>query len=212
MKLNRVEFIRSATAPAHFPPADRPEVAFGGRSNVGKSSLLNVLMQRHRLVKVSKTPGCTQTINFFDVNDALYLVDLPGYGFAKVPASVQRMWGPMIGTYFEKRRSLMAVAALLDVRREPSEGDLLFANMIREAGKTLLVVMTKCDKLGSQEIERRRREIARTLRCEAPIAFSSERSLGRDELWKAIKRATWDFLPEGAGSQSESEEASSPLS
>ena len=119
MIIKSSEFVTSAVKPSQYPEALHPEAAFAGRSNVGKSSLINTLVNRKRLVKTSSTPGRTQLINFFSVNDRLSLVDLPGYGYAKVPASVTRNWGPMIETYLKGRETLKAVVLIMDVRRIP---------------------------------------------------------------------------------------------
>ena len=127
MQIKTAQFVKSATRPGNYPPEERPEIAFAGRSNVGKSSLLNVMVQRKSLVRTSSTPGRTQLINFFDLNGELYLVDLPGYGFAKVPMAVKKQWGPMIQTYLQSRQSLCAVVVLFDIRRVPREEDLQVA-------------------------------------------------------------------------------------
>ncbi|MGD8252384.1 MAG: ribosome biogenesis GTP-binding protein YihA/YsxC, partial [Desulfobacterales bacterium] len=119
MRITSATFVTSAVRNVQYPPADRPEVAFAGRSNVGKSSLINRLVQRKRLAKTSSTPGRTQLINFFNINDAFYIVDLPGYGYAKVPAAVKRQWGPMIEAYLTGRETLRVVIMLMDIRREP---------------------------------------------------------------------------------------------
>ncbi len=115
----------SATRSAQYPPVNFPEIAFAGKSNVGKSSLINVLVNRKRLVKTSTTPGRTQLINFFDINASMTFVDLPGYGYAKVPASIQKSWKPMIETYLSERPTLKAVVMIMDIRRIPDEKDLL---------------------------------------------------------------------------------------
>ena len=121
MKITSAEFVTSATKPSQYPPEGLPEIAFAGRSNVGKSSLINVLVNRKRLVKTSSTPGRTQLVNFFDINDSINFVDLPGYGYAKVPASVRKKWGPMIETYLSGRNTLKGVVVIMDIRRTPRE-------------------------------------------------------------------------------------------
>ncbi|MDY6852176.1 MAG: ribosome biogenesis GTP-binding protein YihA/YsxC, partial [Thermodesulfobacteriota bacterium] len=117
--IRQADFIISAVQPEQFPAADRPEIAFAGRSNVGKSSLLNKLLLRRKLARTSRTPGRTQTINFFDVNGEMYFVDLPGYGYAKVPQAVQAAWGPMVEGYLDAPRDLRTVVVLVDIRRDP---------------------------------------------------------------------------------------------
>ena len=124
MKVLSAEFVLSAKEPAHYPPAVLPEIAFAGRSNVGKSSLINTLLNRKRLARTSNTPGRTQEINFFRVNDRFAFIDLPGYGYAKVPESIRKQWGPMVETYLRERDTLRLVVLILDVRRDPSEEDL----------------------------------------------------------------------------------------
>ncbi len=124
MKILSAEFVLSAKEPAHYPPAVLPEIAFAGRSNVGKSSLINTLLNRKGLARTSNTPGRTQEINFFRVNDRFAFIDLPGYGYAKVPESIRKQWGPMVETYLRERDTLRLVVLILDVRRDPSEEDL----------------------------------------------------------------------------------------
>ncbi|MBW1860608.1 MAG: ribosome biogenesis GTP-binding protein YsxC [Deltaproteobacteria bacterium] len=134
MNVKSAEFITSAVKPSQYPPVSGPEVAFAGRSNVGKSSLMNTLLGRKNLVKTSSTPGRTQTINFFRINDAFFCVDLPGYGYAKVPKAVRKSWGPMVEIYLKTRRAgeeampevgqgICAVVVILDIRRIPNQGD-----------------------------------------------------------------------------------------
>ncbi len=127
MLIKSAEFITSATKPSQYPPVKFPEVAFAGRSNVGKSSLINTLVNRKRLVKTGSTPGRTQLINFFDINSDIIFVDLPGYGYAKVPATVRKKWGPMIETYLSTRKILKGVVVIMDIRRSPrqEEHDLI---------------------------------------------------------------------------------------
>ena len=119
MKIISAVFITSATKPSQYPPARLPEIAFAGRSNVGKSSLINTLVNRKRLVKTSSTPGRTRLINFFEINQQIGFVDLPGYGYARVPESVKKTWGPMIETYLSNRNTLKGVVVILDIRRTP---------------------------------------------------------------------------------------------
>ena len=130
MHVKSTEFIKSATKPAHYPESDLPEIAFAGRSNVGKSSLINVLVNRKKLVRTSSTPGRTQLINFFDVNESFTLVDLPGYGFAKVPLDVKRQWGPMMETYLSSRANLQGVVLIMDIRRIPRDEDLQMLDLV----------------------------------------------------------------------------------
>src|SRR5665647_3160970 len=132
MIIRSTTFIKSAVKPDAFPAATLPEVAFCGRSNVGKSSLINILVNRKSLVRTSSTPGRTQLINFFMVNDTLSLVDLPGFGYAEVPLAVKKAWGPMMRTYFEERQSLCAIILLFDIRRIPREEELMLIDWARQ--------------------------------------------------------------------------------
>src|SRR5512141_2173198 len=136
MIIRSTTFIKSAVKPDAYPDPNLPEVAFCGRSNVGKSSLINVLVNRKNLVRTSSTPGRTQLINFFDVNGTFTLVDLPGYGFAKVPLSVKKEWGPMMETYLSRRPNLRGVVLILDVRRTPGDEDLQMLSWLRTYGVT----------------------------------------------------------------------------
>jgi len=121
MIIKSAEFVTSAVKPAQYPPADMPEIAFAGRSNVGKSSLINSLVNRKRLVKISTTPGRTQLVNFFAINRAVTFVDLPGYGYARVPLPIKKTWGPMVETYLKDRENLKGVVLLMDMRRMPRQ-------------------------------------------------------------------------------------------
>lgn len=183
------EFVTSGTRPAHYPPAELPEVAFAGRSNVGKSSLINILVNRKSLVRTSSTPGRTQLINFFRVNGCLMLVDLPGYGFAKVPLAVKKEWGPMVETYLSTRTNLGCVVLILDVRRIPTEEDQLMLQWLRAYNVPVLVVVTKCDKVSKNERARQAAVIARTmgLSRDEMAFFSALSKEGRDEVWARIE-------------------------
>lgn len=151
MKISTAEFIKSATRPAHYPDPQFPEIAFAGRSNVGKSTLINVLLNRKNLVRTSATPGRTQLINFFNVNQRFVLVDLPGYGFAKVPVAVRKAWGPMVRTYLEIRDSLVATVFIIDIRRTPGEEDLHLLDWLEEFGVPTIPVLSKIDKVSRSQ-------------------------------------------------------------
>ena len=186
--VKNAEFIKSATKPAHYPPSDLPEIAFAGRSNVGKSSLINVLVNRRSLVRTSSTPGRTQLINFFTVNGEFTLVDLPGYGFAKVPLAVKKEWGPMIETYLATRGNLRGVVLILDIRRVPAAEDRQMLDWLRAYGIPPLLVVTKCDKVSKNERARQTAVIARSLGVgrEEFTLFSALSREGKDELWLRI--------------------------
>jgi GTP-binding protein len=188
MKIVSAEFVTGAVKPEQYPAPELPEIAFAGRSNVGKSSLINTLVNRKRLVKTSNTPGRTQQINFFRVNGSLHLVDLPGYGFAKVPPAVKRQWGPMVETYLSQRPNLKAVVLILDVRRNPgAEDDRLFHWLGRQVIPVRLVV-TKIDKLGTNRRLDRLAAIGAHFAHQpwAPIPFSARTRFGREALWAAL--------------------------
>lgn len=189
MKIRSASFIKSGTRPAHFPPADLPEIAFAGRSNVGKSSLMNTLVQRKGLVKVSGTPGRTQLLSWFDVNHRLMLCDLPGYGFARVPAHVRRNWGTMIDTYFATRANLLALAVLTDVRRGFEDDDRQLIDAAAQLGLHVILVATKCDRIKPNALFNRKAAIAKDMSLDPKrdiIWFSSKTGAGREALWRRI--------------------------
>lgn len=191
MIIKTAEFVTSAVKPHQYPEAQLPEVAFAGRSNVGKSSLINTLVNRKRLVKTSGTPGRTQLINFFKVNGALGLVDLPGYGYARVPAAVQRQWGPMIETYLKGRETLKAVVLILDVRRTPGLEEQNLIDWLALYRRAPILVLTKADKLSKSARIQQCRAIGKTLgvRAKDLILFSAKSGLGRPEVWSTIETA-----------------------
>lgn len=182
----RAEFVAGAAYPQRIPPPGLPEVAVAGRSNVGKSSLLNRLVGRRGLARVSQTPGRTQQINFFAVDDRLVLVDLPGYGFAKVPLAVKHQWRTLVEAYLTGRGVLRGVVVLVDVRRglEPDDLDLL--GFLDARGIPARVVATKLDKIGRGARRERLAAIAAHHAAPPPIACSAISGEGVDELWQAI--------------------------
>ena len=179
----QVEFIGSF--PETLPELGLPEIAFAGRSNVGKSSALNCLLDSKGAARVSSRPGRTQAINLFKVRDRIVFADLPGYGFAKVPEHVQRRWKPMVEGYLGAREDLKLVVVLVDVRRDPVDMDLDLVHGLVDADIPLLVVATKSDKL------KRRQQLEVLTRAfgARPIPFSSPNRSGRDEVWRAIEEA-----------------------
>jgi GTP-binding protein len=189
VELKSTEFIKSGVTPSHYPESDLPEVAFAGRSNVGKSSLINTLVNRKSLVRTSRTPGRTQLINFFLVNSQFILTDLPGYGFASVPLAVKKEWGPMIETYLSRRENLRCVVLILDVRRTPSREDQLMRQWLSTYSIPVLLVVNKCDKVSRNERARQAAVIARTL--DVPVAelvfFSALSKEGREPLWERLE-------------------------
>jgi len=173
-----------ATVDGWRPTHALPEIAFAGRSNVGKSSLLNALVRRKAVARVSKTPGRTREINFFSVNDAFVLVDLPGYGYARISKTRQAEWRPLIEGFLRRSPALRGVVQLLDVRREPSEEDLLMIELLAEVGVPTIICATKTDKLTRAASAARVKELARVLGIEDDqiIPFSATTGAGRDEL------------------------------
>ena len=187
-----ISFIKSAFQEDHYPPPDRPEIAFAGRSNVGKSSLINVLVNRKKIAKTSSRPGRTQALNFFKVEDRLYLVDLPGYGFARVPPRVKKSWSKMVETYFRKRSNLKAVVIILDIRRDPSRGDMDLLDWLKQFGIEFILVLTKADKLSRNKCFVRMKSINIELEgiiSDSPVIFSAKTREGREEIWGKIERA-----------------------
>lgn len=191
MKITSAEFIKSATKPGNYPLNETPEIAFAGRSNVGKSSLINVLLNRKSLVRTSSTPGRTQLINFFNVNGQFSLVDLPGYGYAKVPLAVKKAWGPMIRTYLEVREYLHGVVFIFDIRRVPGEEDIKFLDWLEEFGVPTIAVVTKIDKVNRSQREKQIRLIVEEtgLPRDAFSLFSATTREGCDEIWARIEAA-----------------------
>ena len=189
MIIKSAEFIKSAPRPAHYPPAMLPEIAFAGRSNVGKSSLINTLVNRKRLAKTSATPGRTQLINFFNINDTLCFVDIPGYGYARVPAAVKKKWGPMIEAYLSKRDVLKGVVLILDIRRTPGIEENNLVGWLKQYHIEVVYVLTKSDKLTRSKWVVRRKAIAAALGVDvtATILFSAKTRLGKDAVWSAIQ-------------------------
>ncbi|MBM6837367.1 YihA family ribosome biogenesis GTP-binding protein [Clostridium saudiense] len=179
------EFITSAVKRNQYPVDVRPEVAFVGRSNVGKSSIINALTNRRKLAKVSQTPGKTRLINFFLINDEMYLVDLPGYGYAKVSKQEKESWGKTIETYLVEREQLKKVVLLVDSRHKPTADDILMHEWIKHFGYKVIVIATKSDKLSNNEIGKSKKLIKETLKLgpeDEFYLFSSVKKNGKEEL------------------------------
>jgi len=189
VKIISAEFMISAVSAEQYPRASLPEVAFVGRSNVGKSSLINSLLNRKKLVKISGTPGKTQMINFFDVNHELVFADLPGYGFAKVPKSVQKKWQDLVEQYLLKRDNLRTVVLILDIRRKPTDLDLHMQEWLEQYQVDTILVATKTDKLSQAEQSKQLKQIRAAFLEGADkelVAYSSKNQKGRKELWKLL--------------------------
>ena len=200
MKITSAEFLTGAVSYKQYPDSAYPELAFAGRSNVGKSSLINSLLNRKKLVKTSQTPGKTQEINFFKVNNDFIFADLPGYGFAKVPQLVQKRWKRMIEDYLLKRETLLAVIFIIDLRRSPSPLDLDLQRWLEVRGIEYLLVGTKVDKLSQLEIKKQVDKLKEAYfdggKSELLI-YSSKSSRGRKELWNRITTRIETYKQEG---------------
>ena len=180
-----------------LPENDKPEVAFAGKSNVGKSSLINALMNRKSYARISATPGKTQTINFYNVNDFMYLVDLPGYGYAKVPETEKAKWGKMIERYLHTSQTLKAVFLLIDIRHDPSANDKLMYDWIVNNGYNPIIIATKLDKLKRSQVQKNIKAIKDGLKLRPGttiIPFSAETKQGREEIWALMDELT-GFAP-----------------
>jgi GTP-binding protein len=187
-----VTFAGSAASPGQFPRDGLPEVAFLGRSNVGKSSLLNALTGVKNLARVSATPGRTRVVNFFRVGNELYLADLPGYGYAKVPRKVREGWEGLVTSYLLQRDPLALCVMVLDARHDPAEGDEMLRDYLDHHGLPYVVAATKTDKLSGAASERRRESLAKGLgqTARGTLVVSAETGLGIPELWRTIRAAT----------------------
>jgi GTP-binding protein len=193
MKIRNATFIKSGTKPAHFPELELPEVAFAGRSNAGKSSLMNCLLLRKDLVRVSSTPGRTQILSWFSVNDEILLCDLPGYGFAKVPLKLKKEWGPMVGNYLQHRSNLRALVIITDARRGFSDDDMMLFESALQLGLHTIFVATKCDKLTRNELYNQKLAIGKAVNMDPEtdiVWFSAVTGAGRDQLWERLMNLT----------------------
>lgn len=189
MKITSAEFILSAVSRRDWPVHDLPEIAFLGRSNVGKSSLINSLLGRKNLARTSNTPGRTQAINFFNVDNRLIFVDLPGYGYAKVPKNIRHLWGKMAQEYLSERQNLALCIQLIDARHNPTSLDLQLDEWLRVNEKPRIAVATKSDKLSANQLFTSLRKIEGSLTAEKIIAYSATTGKGREDLWAAIESA-----------------------
>jgi GTP-binding protein len=189
MKVTKAEFLKSSFKEDDWPKDAQPEIAFLGRSNVGKSSLINSLLSVRGLARTSSRPGRTQSLNFFSVNDQFKFVDFPGFGYARVPKHIKSSWGEMATAYLAKRRQLVLSIHIVDSRHEPTKQDLQLHEWLEQSNKPRLIVATKSDKLSHNELRKNLQHIARVLDNDSIVAYSAKSGRGRDELWRAIRSA-----------------------
>lgn len=189
MKVTSAVFIKSAFEAAHWPAENLPEISFLGRSNVGKSSLLNGLLNTKGLARTSGTPGRTQSLNFFEINEQFRFVDLPGYGYARVPKTMRAQWGRMAEEYLANRPNLVLSIQIVDARHEPSALDEELNTWLRHYALPRLIVATKSDKLSQNELRKNIGRIRQSLATEPIIAYSAVTNRGRAEIWQAITSA-----------------------
>ncbi|MBH8603653.1 ribosome biogenesis GTP-binding protein YihA/YsxC [Thermoactinomyces sp. CICC 10522] len=193
MLVKKAEFVISAVKPAQYPEDALPEIALAGRSNVGKSSLINCLIQRKNLARTSSKPGKTQTINFYRINDQLYFADVPGYGFARVPKSVRQSWGKMMETYLTGRETLKGVIQVVDLRHPPTADDQNMYQYLKHFGIPVIVVATKADKISRGKWQKHLKAVREGLELhqgDPLLLFSSETAYGKEQLWKEIEKCT----------------------
>jgi GTP-binding protein len=196
-KVRSVCFIKSAVKPTQYPQHDLPEVAFIGRSNVGKSSLLNTLVNKRNLARISNTPGRTQLINFFNIDEKLCFVDLPGYGFAKVPEHMQKQWQPMIESYLLQSENLKGVILIVDSRHKPTKHDIIMREWLLSYGIPTIIVATKIDKIPKTKQQKQINLIKNTLKIqpeESLLPFSALSGKGLKSVWDAIAQVTLNSL------------------
>jgi len=190
MKVTQADFTISAVSPKQYPTGQLPEIALAGRSNVGKSSFINRMINRKALARTSSKPGKTQTLNYYLINEFFYFVDVPGYGYAKVSKSERAKWGTMMETYFAERENLKLTILVVDMRHKPTADDVLMYDYLKQLGLPCMVIATKLDKLKKSQINKQLKVIKETLQLEPEdqiISFSAETSQGKDIAWKVIQ-------------------------
>ncbi|AAT04354.1 ribosome biogenesis GTP-binding protein YihA/YsxC [Listeria monocytogenes] len=190
MDVNNVELIISAVRPEQYPETDLPEYALAGRSNVGKSSFINTMIRRKSMARISQKPGKTQTLNFYKIEEALFFVDVPGYGFAKVSKTEREKWGVMIETYITSREQLRGVIQIVDLRHKPTEDDRMMYEFLKYYDIPVIVVATKADKIPRSKWQKNAKIVRETLDFDPDdkfVLFSSETKMGKDEAWQFIK-------------------------
>lgn len=191
MEVNHVELVMSAVAPSQYPTTGYPEIALVGRSNVGKSSLTNVLINRSAYARTSSQPGKTQTLNFYNVEDQLYFVDVPGYGYAKVSKAEREKWGQMIETYLTQREQLKGVVSLVDARHAPTADDIQMYKWLAYYDLPTLIVATKSDKIARGKWNQAINQIQKSMALQDThnvIMFSAPKKIGKDAVWQWIEQ------------------------
>lgn len=191
MKITQAEIMTSAVNEKQYPKGTLPEIALAGRSNVGKSSFINRMIQRRHLVRTSSKPGKTQTLNFYKLNDAFVFVDVPGYGYAKTPKKEREKWGMMMETYFETRENLTVVVLITDMRHQPTQDDIQMYHYLKHYELPVVVIATKLDKVKKSQHASflKRTEKALNLQPDDDlIPFSAETGAGKDRVWRALKQ------------------------
>lgn len=190
MNVNNVSLEAVAVKKEQYPNTALPEIAFAGKSNVGKSSLINAMINRKSLARTSQNPGKTRTINFYNVENTLYFVDLPGYGYARASKTEVKKWGKMIEDYLIKRQELKAIILLVDIRHEPGENDIMMYNWLKHYNHKIIIVATKSDKLKRSQVGKHKAMLIRSFglgKEDIIITFSSQTKDGKDELWAVIE-------------------------
>lgn len=190
-KVNNASLAGIGTKFSQYPEEDRPEIAFAGKSNVGKSTLINAILGRKALARTSSQPGKTRTINFYNADDKFYVVDLPGYGYAKAPKTEVAKWGEMIEDYLQKRKVLKAIILLIDIRHEPGKNDKMMYDWLKHYGFEIIIVATKSDKINRSQIQKNLSVIRKGLGMEKDeilLPFSGEKKTGINELWDVLLR------------------------
>jgi GTP-binding protein len=189
MQITSAEFVKSAFAETDWPGDSKPEIAFLGRSNVGKSSLINSLLGVRGLARTSSTPGRTQSLNFFLINKKFRFVDLPGYGYARAPRTIKAQWGAAAEDYLAKRAHLVLSIHIVDSRHEPSKQDLQLHEWLVHQQKPYLIIATKSDKLSNNELRKNIGSIERGLKVDRVLTYSATTKRGRNEVWSAIEKS-----------------------
>lgn len=191
MKVTSADIVISAVRPNQYPDTQHPEIALAGRSNVGKSSFINKMLNRKALARTSSKPGKTQTLNFFLINEKLFYVDVPGYGYAKVSKTEREAWGKMIETYITSRDQLKAVVLLVDLRHSPTKDDVMMYDFLKHFDIPVIIVATKADKIPKGKWDKHAKVVRETMQIEEGdelVLFSSETGMGKEKAWSIIDR------------------------